>query len=250
MAALESALSTTATALTQLFVGVESRFQQTTPDLHLGPDAWYLLVVTCLAAGPCPEAAGHLYRHLIQQPRYGSPSARQALVRRLREALVKAVALLGVCKPLQAAVAISAAEAPEDKDYTVSRAGWRSDIDAAHARGRAFYGRLYGPNAADTAGLLAGHGDFDVVCEHVVYGFFLGDRQAIGDDLHVEVVVLAAIMSQDLARETGWHLRGIRRLGASRADVQVLWDAIKLVASHFGQALIKVPTVDEVELLV
>ena len=133
-------------------------------------------------------------------------------MRRLREALVKSVALLGVCKPLQAACALSAAEAPEDKDYTVSRAAWRSDMDAAHARGRAFYGRLYGRHAADTAGLLAGHGDFDVVCEHVVYGFLLGDRQAVGADLQVEVVVLAAVMAQDLARETGWHLRGIRRL--------------------------------------
>ncbi|KAK7981476.1 hypothetical protein PG988_003714 [Apiospora saccharicola] len=215
MSALESTLSPTAPAdLTQLFIDIESRFQQTTPALHLAPDAWYLLVVTCLAAGPCPEAAGQLYRHLIQQPRYNDPPARQALVRRLREALVKAVALLGVCKPLQAACALSAAESPEDKDHT---------------------------------GLLEGHGDFDVVCEHVVYGFFLGDRQAIGDDLHVEVVVLAAIMSQDLGRESGWHLRGIRRLGASRADVQVIWDAIKLVASHFGQALVKVPTVEEVE---
>ncbi|KAK8108733.1 hypothetical protein PG984_014534 [Apiospora sp. TS-2023a] len=129
-----------------------------------------------------------------------------ALVRRLREALVKAVTLKGVRKPLQAACAVSVAESPEDKDYTVWSAGWQSYIDAAHARGRQFYGRLHGPNVTDTAGLLAGHHDFD-------------------DDLQVE----AAIMSQDLERETGWHLRGIRRLGASRADVKVLWDAVRLV---------------------
>lgn len=246
MADSNPTLSPVAADLTQLFVDVEILLQPTTPHLQLGTDAWYLLLVTCLTAGPNPEAAGALYHHLVQQPRYRTSGARQALVRRLREALVKAVALLGVCKPLQAACAISAAESPEDKDYTVSRKGW--ELNAAnHARGRAFYNRLYGRNASDTAGLLDGHGDFDVVCEHIVYGFFFGDRQAVDDDLHVEVIVLAAIMSQDLALETRWHLRGIRRLGATQEDVQAIWDAIALVASHFGRALVKVPTVNEVE---
>ena len=78
MTAPDSTLIPNAADLAQLFVDVEARFQQTTPDLGLGTDTWYLLVVTCLAAGPCPEAAGALYRHLIQQPQHSSPSARQA----------------------------------------------------------------------------------------------------------------------------------------------------------------------------
>jgi len=54
-------------------------------------------------------------------------------------------------------------------------------------------------------------------------------------------------MSQNLPSETWWHIRGTRRIGVSKEDVQVLWDATKIMAAHFGVALTKVPTVEEVE---
>lgn len=229
------------TKLSELFSLVEKKYATT----NLGGDQWYLLTASCLAAGPNPESAADLYLYLVNGAAHRTSSARQALVRRLREALVKSVALVGVCKPLEAMYAISRVERDEDKDYTTTRAGWQCD-EANHARSRAFYNKLYGRNAGDTDGLFAAHGDFDFVCEEITYGFYLGDRQTL-NDVETEAVVLAAIMSQNLRLETHWHLRGTRRLGVSRGDVKVMWDAIQLIAGYFGTKLGNVPSIDDVE---
>jgi len=38
--------------------------------------------------------------------------------------------------------------------------------------------------------------------------------------------VLSGIMLQNLARETGWHLRGTRRIGVSFEDVEVIQQCV------------------------
>lgn len=103
--------------LAQLFATVEKKVQTTS----LGEDRWYILAIACLATGPDPESASQLYLHLIGQARYGTSTARQALVRRLREALIKSVCVIGVCKPIEAILAISQVEREEDRDYTCTR---------------------------------------------------------------------------------------------------------------------------------
>ncbi len=71
--------------------------------------------------GSAPSFCANLYSYLIAQPRYSTPAARQALIRRLREALVKDVCILGVCKPLDAIMEIYKIEREEDKDFSCSR---------------------------------------------------------------------------------------------------------------------------------
>ena len=77
--------------------------------------------VSALSGGSQPEFAGNLYTYLTQKPQYSTSESRKALVRRLREALVKCVSIMGICKPQGAIFAISAVEREEDKDYSCSR---------------------------------------------------------------------------------------------------------------------------------
>ena len=117
-----------------LFEKIEQKF----PSQTLGKERWYLVTVrfpldssespdlmpdqiASLVGGGQPEFAGALYSHIIEQPNYATSEARQALVRRLREALVKSVAIIGVCRPLEAIFNIDAVQRPEDKDYSCSR---------------------------------------------------------------------------------------------------------------------------------
>lgn len=227
--------------LVELFTRIEASLKGTA----VGDDRWYIVVIACLSAGPDPEAARDLYLHLCAQPQYASSTARQALVRRLREALVKAVSLVGVCKPIEAILAINAVERPDDKDYSSTREGWQAD-DANLARALEWYNKIYTRNAADTIGLFDAHKDFAWLSKNITYGFYLGDRQVL-DDLDTEMVVFPAIMAQNLKTETWWHIRGTRRIGVSKEDTQALWDAICTIMAHFGVKLNKVPTVDEVE---
>ena len=68
-----------------------------------------------------PEHAAHLYTYLISKPQFSTSEARQALVRRLREVLVKNVSIQGVCRPLESLYSIAKVEQPEDRDYSFSR---------------------------------------------------------------------------------------------------------------------------------
>ena len=100
-----------------LFHSIEKHF----PSQTLGSDKWYILAIAAISAGGHPEFSADLYLHLISREEYSSSIQRQALVRRLREALVKLVSVVGVPKPLEAIFSIGAVERDEDKDYSFSR---------------------------------------------------------------------------------------------------------------------------------
>lgn len=226
----------------RLFNDVEAALSSTS----IGPSRWYIVAMSCVVAGPDPDtAAAQLYCYLCAQPQYSTSEARQQLIRRMREALLKAVSIVGVCKPLEAILAIAAIERPEDRDYGTTRDGWQCD-SANLARAMEWYHKIYAQNSTDTLELFAAHRDFEWISTNITYGLYLGDRQVL-DDLDTEMVVFPAIMSQNLKTETWWHIRGTRRIGVSKADTKVLWDTIKHIAAHFGHRLDRVPGVDEVE---
>lgn len=227
----------------QLFETLEARFRATSPSLPA--EKWYILAISTIVAGPDPERCDQLYLYLTAQEAHRSPSARQALIKRLREALFKSIIIVGVCKPIEAILSISKLERPEDKEYSFSRGDWQCD-GANHDRGVGWLEKLYARNTSGTLDLFAAHRDFAWLSTEITYGLFLSDRQAL-DDLDTQMVVLPAIMSQNLKVETHWHIRGTRRLGVSKEDVQIVWDAVQCVAEFHGSRLDKVPSVEEVE---
>ena len=99
-----------------------------------------------------------------------------------------------------------------------------------HARGKAWLDQIYRRNyAAITTVYMAAHRDFRWISEQITYGLYLSDHTIL-DGLDTELVVLAGIMLQNLPRETGWHLRGTRRIGISSEDVNRIWGCVSLVA--------------------
>lgn len=227
--------------LATLFTDLEESFSTT----NLGPSRWYLVALAALVGGNEPEFADQLYLYIISQPSYSSPESRQALVRRLREALVKLVSIVGVCKPLEAILCISKAERPEDRDYTFTRQDWTADA-ANHERGANWLRKIYAGNTDDTLALFDAHKDFRWISEEITYGLYLSDRQVL-DDWDTEVVVLAGIMIQNLKLETKWHIRGALRVGMSKQDVRAIMGCVRQVAEVTGVRLNRIPAVEEVE---
>lgn len=238
---MSSSKEPTAQEATELFETLEHKF----PSKTLGAEKWYLVAIAALTGAGQPEFAGNLYTFLVAQPNYATTEARQALVRRLREALVKSVSIVGVCRPMVAVLSINAVERAEDKDYSSTRENWQSGPEN-HARGVAWLDRVYQRNRTGTINALAAHKDFAWISENITYGLYLSDRQIL-DDTDTELVVLSGIMSQNLKRETGWHLRGIRRVGVSSEDVETVQQCIELVAAFAGIRLNKVPRVADIE---
>ena len=101
----------------QLFQSIESAF----PAKALGDDKWYILTLASITAGGHSEFAANLYQYLISKPEHSTSEQRQALMRRLREALMKLVSVVGVPKPLEAIFKIAAVEREQDRDYSFSR---------------------------------------------------------------------------------------------------------------------------------
>jgi len=68
-------------------------------------------------------------------------------------------------------------------------------------------------------GLLIYSGIPAWITKEITYGLYLSDHSIL-NDVETELVVLSGIMIQNLRSETHWHLRGTRRVGASREDVE------------------------------
>ncbi|KAL2815281.1 hypothetical protein BDW59DRAFT_153965 [Aspergillus cavernicola] len=224
-----------------LFHAIEQKFQLA----GYASNRWYVLAITTLTASPHPDQAHQLYQYLINKPENASPESRKAIVRRLREALVKSTSIIGVCKPIDSILAIAKVEREEDRDYTSTRETWQNN-DANHQRAMDWYAKLYARNAHDTLGLFDAHKDFAWISTEITYGLYLSDR-AVLDDLDTQLVVLPGIMIQNLPLETHWHIRGTRRLGESKERVKVIWECVQLVAEFHGIKLDRVPGVEEVE---
>lgn len=135
---------------------------------------------------------------------------------------------------------------------------WRSGRDN-QARGKDWLDQIYKANRGATMQALAAHRDFSespnpvhpsaalsthnlssslppycpsrtIVLKHrsprtgwlsieITYGLYLSDHSVIGP-VETELAVIAGIMMQNLKRETGWHLRGMRRIGIAFDDVE------------------------------
>jgi hypothetical protein len=169
-----------------------------------------------------------LYKYLINKPEYSTSDSRKLLVRRIREALVKGVAIHGVIKPIEAIISIAKVERPEDKDYSCSRENWASGPENL-ARGESWLNQIYRENLSASTDWFLAHKDFDFISRHITYGFYLSDHSILGP-IETQLVVLSGIMIQNLPNETAWHLRGTRRVGVSEADVELLHQCVRITS--------------------
>jgi hypothetical protein len=68
----------------------------------------------------------------------------------------------------------------------------------------------------------------DWISKNISYGLYLSDHSIL-TDVETELTVLGGIMIQNLPRETGWHLRGTRRIGVSKEDVETIQQCVSFL---------------------
>lgn len=76
----------------------------------------------------------------------------------------------------------------------------------------------------------------DWLTKNITYGLFLSDRSVLGD-VETEMTVVTGIMMQNLPRESAWHLRGFRRLGVAKEDVEAVWKCVGYLLSFLFSPL-------------
>ncbi|KAF2195970.1 hypothetical protein GQ43DRAFT_485306 [Delitschia confertaspora ATCC 74209] len=225
-----------------LFKAIEHKF----PSEALGDDTWYLVTLAALVGGGQTDFAPTLYTYLISRPKFSTTESRRSLLRRLRETLVKLVSIIGVCRPLEAVFLIDGVTGEDDRDYSFSREGWQAD-EKNLQRGKEWFEKIYRPKDLKQVNhTFAAQKDFEWITNNLTYGLYLSDRSII-NDLETELVVLTGIMIQNLPRETGWHLRGSRRIGVGKEDLETVHQCIEMVADFCGLSLGKLPRVGDIE---
>lgn len=225
----------------QLFSTVEAKFKAS----GIADDKWYLTVLSALTTTPASQYCAQLYLYLISQRKYATNDARQILIRRMRETLFKDIGLLGLPRPTESLIELTKVVSEKDIEYTYSRDGWQCD-HLNHARGMGWLETIYEHNTTALFETFKKHPDFGFWVTDITYGLLLSDRQIL-DDVDTELVVLPAVMGQDLPRMTYWHIRGTRRLGVSKEDLQMVMDCVHLVVECCGVTLKRIPTVDSVD---
>ncbi|KAJ5092901.1 hypothetical protein N7456_008762 [Penicillium angulare] len=225
-----------------LFRDIEAQFEAS----QIPSDKWYLTTLSALTTTPDPHLADQLYVHLTSTPAHSTAKARLIIIQRMRETLFKNIALLGLPKPAEALISISRVEPKEDTiDQSFTRKGWQRDDDN-RMRGIEWLNKIYAHNTEDLFNLFQRHRDWQFWIGEIAYGLHLSDRQVL-DDIDTELVVLPAVMGQNLPRETYWHIRGLRRLGVSKEDVQMVCDCVHKVSLFCGVKLDRVPSVERVD---
>jgi hypothetical protein len=119
---------------TSLLEALGKRF----PAATLGHDKCYFIAVSILTMSSSSSLCSHIsigvialrqplprihpqYLHILDLlAQILNPDSRKALIRRIREAFVKGVSIIGVCKPIEAIILLDAIERPVDKDYSFS----------------------------------------------------------------------------------------------------------------------------------
>jgi hypothetical protein len=227
--------------LLSLLNRIESEF----PSATLGQERWFLVVLSTLTAAGKPALAADLYQHLITLAQYQSHEARKELMKRLREALVKLVSIVGVCKPLEAVMCIDVVTSPEDKEKSCSREDWACD-ETNHERGTNWLIKLYGENIKPIDEMFDSHRDFGWISREITYGLYLSDHRIL-DGVETELVVLSGILAQDLPKMVGWHLRACRRIGITMEDCETIQKCIEICLEFAGVKLGPMPRVKDIE---
>ncbi|BDD58116.1 hypothetical protein MAP00_003422 [Monascus purpureus] len=213
-------------------------------------DSWYLIVAASLVASGQPSALTSLYTYITEEDpghRGLSYEDERLLKARLGDLLMKEWTLVGIPTVVVAVTALAKAEKEvQERDMKVPEKRINIDNDFIMERGTKFLQKLYKENLSPIFSTWGSYGpDFEWMEKAIIYGLFLSDHELLSPT-ETSLVTLSSIMCQGLAAPTIWHLRGLRRLGVSEADVELVQRAIEIVAKWAGRDVQGWPRVTDI----
>lgn len=235
------ASGSTRNALVEFLKRIESHY----PSSTLGAERWYLIALSVFTSTGNCNLVADLYIYLISLPQNSTPVARQDLTKRIREALMKLTAIIGVARPLEVIIHLNDVTAPEDRDYSFSRRGWRNN-EENRTRGENWLRKLYSAQYNGTYEMFDSHKDFGWISSDITYGLYLSDHRIL-NGVETELCVLSGMFCLGLPRMMGWHLRAFRRIGVSSEDCEKVQQCIEMCAEHLGVQVENMPRVHDIE---
>ncbi|KAK8136929.1 carboxymuconolactone decarboxylase [Apiospora sp. TS-2023a] len=219
---------------------------------NLPSHCWYLVAATTLAVLNQPHGIRDIYRYEIDQ---SGDDDRLFVLRRMREALIKASAIGGMPKSINALLSLKEVTPPEllEEPGTSSATGRDRDIyntppSGIIGRGQTFFDKLYGNISRRIMGQLDRSGTQDLgLAARLVYGYFLSNMKVLSAT-ETSWVLIAGLVPQDLVAclslenlvnpQLKGHLRGALNNGATVEQVRAIRAITVMICEEYGMKML------------
>lgn len=153
--------------------------------------------------------------------------------------------LNGIPVVMEAFQSLAAVEKPEDQDHSFTRENWQPD-QANYERGMAALEVIYRDENDKIWATFGAHKDVPWISVAISYGLFLANHDVLSIQ-ESELVILPAIMCQNLKGPTQWHLRGCLRVGMTKEEVDKIQKVIEVAAAAGNRAKLDVGRVWDID---
>ncbi|KAL8921715.1 MAG: hypothetical protein Q9208_005645 [Pyrenodesmia sp. 3 TL-2023] len=207
---------------------------------NLPPQSWYLIAGVTLSTLNRTADIPHVFHHAIEQDGV-SAEQRLAIARRMREALVKAAAVGGLPKSINALFALKQATPPSLLDQPLEysptqRSAELYDVPASKilSRGQSFFDQIYGKVSKRVMGQMDRSGTEDLgITARLMYGYVLSNSSVL-TPAESSFVLIAGLIPQDVNPQLKGHLKGALNNGASVAEVRAVRDVVVRLCEASG----------------
>ncbi|KAJ4263167.1 hypothetical protein NW762_006789 [Fusarium torreyae] len=215
---------------------------------NLPRNTWYFITATTLSALNRPDELPKLFKHVIE----GTPGIVEEdapgrdeqlrISRRLREALLKASAVGGMPKTINALMSLKSATPEdlldetgvEDAPSTRHRDIYETSPSQVLERGQTFFNNIYGKISRRIMGQMDRSGAPDLgLLARLTYGYVLSNTDVL-TPAETSFVLIASLIPQDVNPQLKGHLRGALNGGASVDEVRAVRDIVIRICEASG----------------
>ncbi|KAF4462013.1 carboxymuconolactone decarboxylase [Fusarium albosuccineum] len=212
---------------------------------NLPRNTWYFITATTLSALNRPDELPRVLKHATE----GGPDIVEAtpgrderlcISRRLREALIKASAVGGMPRTINALLALKTATPEDLLDATASNTSSRfkdlHEVPSSQVleRGQDFFNQVYGKIARRVMGQMDRSGAEDLgLIARLMYGYVLSNTDVLSP-VETSFVLIASLIPQDVNPQLKGHLRGALNGGASVDEVRAVRDMVMKICEASG----------------
>ncbi|PTD12942.1 hypothetical protein HYE67_009706 [Fusarium culmorum] len=216
---------------------------------NLPRNTWYFITATTLSALNRPDELPRVLKSAIGEgsgtsgDTVSTHDERLRISRRMREALLKASAVGGMPKTINALLSLKSATPEELLDEagtgTDSASPRYKDIyDTQPAqilqRGQRFFENIYGKISRRIMGQLERSGAPDLgLLARLTYGYVLSNTDVL-TPVETSFVLIASLIPQDVNPQLKGHLRGALNGGASEDEVRAVRDVVIKICEASG----------------
>ncbi|KAL2126088.1 hypothetical protein VTI74DRAFT_1721 [Chaetomium olivicolor] len=213
---------------------------------NLPGNIWYLIAATTLSQLNRPDEISKVYQDALRHGPCrsdGAPSHDEKLCvsRRMREALIKAAAVGGVPRTINALLELKKATPEEllDEPEASSPSGRRADFYDTPAsqvmqRGQTFFEAIYGKISRRVMGQMDRCGTEDLgLVARLVYGHVLSNTSVL-NAVETSYVMIAGLIPQDVNPQLKGHLRGALNGGATVEEVRAVRNVVVEICRAAG----------------